>query len=79
MVNSEGMLEIRNGTAITTTAGQILVNTDNTTTTQAIGSPVESIDMIRREIESTVGSEHRAESLKTTGTTSIANEYFFLD
>lgn len=69
-MNSEGMLEIRNGTAITTTAGQILVNTDSTTTTQAIGSPVESIDLIRREIESTVCNEHRAESLKITGTTS---------
>lgn len=77
MVNSEGMLEIRNGTAITTTAGQILVNTDNTTTTQAIDSPVESIDLIRREIESTVGNEPRAETVKTTGTTLTEIRCFF--
>ncbi|XP_066140856.1 centrosome-associated zinc finger protein Cp190 isoform X1 [Euwallacea fornicatus] len=53
LVNSEGVLEIRNGAAITTTAGQLLVNPENTTTTQAIDSPVESIDLIRREIEGT--------------------------
>ncbi|KAH1012528.1 hypothetical protein HUJ05_011673 [Dendroctonus ponderosae] len=51
LVNSEGMLEIRNGAAITTTAGQLLVNNGSTTTTQAAESPIESIDLIRREIE----------------------------
>lgn len=45
------MLEIRNGAAITTTAGQLLVNNGSTTTTQAAESPIESIDLIRREIE----------------------------
>ncbi|XP_076260439.1 centrosome-associated zinc finger protein CP190 isoform X2 [Rhynchophorus ferrugineus] len=59
LVNSQGMLEIRNGAGITTTAGQILVNTsNNTTTTQATPSPIESIEMIRKEIEdSAVESE----------------------
>ncbi|XP_050304129.1 centrosome-associated zinc finger protein CP190 isoform X2 [Anthonomus grandis grandis] len=55
LVNSDGMLEIRNGASITTTAGQIIV--DNTTTTQAIESPIESIDLIRKEIEGTGGGD----------------------
>ncbi|KAL1505331.1 hypothetical protein ABEB36_004922 [Hypothenemus hampei] len=54
LVNSDGMLEIRDGATITTTAGQILVNNGNTTTTQATDSPIESIDLIRKEIESSV-------------------------
>ncbi|XP_060527303.1 centrosome-associated zinc finger protein CP190 isoform X2 [Cylas formicarius] len=47
MVNSQtGMLEIHNGTAIATTAGQIIVSEPVTTDSQ-----VESIEMIRKEIE----------------------------
>ncbi|CAG9772523.1 unnamed protein product [Ceutorhynchus assimilis] len=49
LVNSDGMLEIRNGTAITTTAGgQLLVNDSTTTRTS---NQIETIDSIRKEIE----------------------------
>lgn len=59
------MLEIRNGAAITTTAGQILVNNDTTTTTQATESPIESIDLIRKEIEGSEEVERDRENIKT--------------
>lgn len=67
LVNSQGMLEIRNGAAITTTAGQLLVNTtDNTITTQASPSPIESIELIRKEIESGDGTGNGDNSAENT-------------